>query len=196
MAKKSGKGKSGKVMVSLAILILGGALFMNWYFTNNNVAETLSPLLSNQTTKKEQTSTKNLGEAAYVSGTTEKTTEAPNPNENEYFTNARLDRQKARDAALEELNKVLNNASAGAEAQKVASEKIAKISESITKENKIESLVKAKEVESCLAVIGDEKVEVIVKTKELTDAVILQIKEIVINQTKVNSENISIIESK
>lgn len=194
MAKKTSRGKSGKVMVSLAILILGGALFMNWYFTNNNIAETLSPLLSNQTTKQEATSSKNLGEAAYVSGTTEKTT--ANPNENEYFTNARLDRQKARDSSLEELNKVLNNTSAGAEAQKVASEKIAKISDAITKENKIESLVKAKEVESCLAVIGDEKVEVIVKVKELTEAVILQIKEIVINQTKVNSENISIIEAK
>lgn len=195
MANKTNKNKSGKVMVSLAILILGGALFMNWYFTNTDFKQTLSPLLSNQTTKAENTSeNKNLGEAAYVSGTTEKTTVSST--ETEYFTNARIDRQKARDAALEELNKVLSNATAGAEAQKVASEKIAKISDSIAKENKIESLVKAKEIESCLAIISDEKVEVIVKTKELTDATILQIKEIVINQTKMTSENISIIEAK
>lgn len=193
MRNVNSSSKSGKkVFLSLAIVLLAGALGLNWYFTNNKVSDTLTPLLGNETTTQAQQANKdkNLGEAEFVGAT------GTSAQESEFFANARLERQKARDSALEQLNKVLSNNSADAAAQKTASEKIAKISENITAENKIETLVKAKNVSACLAVISDEKVEVIVECKELTDALVLQIKEIVMNQTKTSYENISIIEAK
>lgn len=188
--KPTGK-RRGRFVLSMAVLLLGSALFLNWYFTNNDVKETLTPLLSGQTTTEVS---KNLGEAAYVGATTQSNTEKSN--ESEYFTNSRVERQKARDSAMEELNKVINSESADAESKKAASDKLAKLTDAITAENKIETLVKAKSVESCLTLISDDKVEVIVKVGELNDTLILQIKEIVMNQTKTSYENISIIESK
>lgn len=188
--KATGKRK-GRFVLSLAVVLLGSALFLNWYFTNNDVKSTLSPMLSGNTTTEVS---KNLGEAAYVGGTTEDST--GNPNESEYFTTSRVERQKARDSALEELNKVINSASADEVSKKAASDKLTALTDNITAENKIETLVKAKEVESCLALINDSKVEVIVKVGELSETLILQIKEIAMNQTKTSYENISIIEAK
>ncbi|MCC8023400.1 MAG: SpoIIIAH-like family protein [Clostridiales bacterium] len=183
------KKNRGKLVLSLSVLVLGGALFLNWYFTNNSLMETLRPLRSSETTPE----AKNLGEATYVGATTTEE-ESVSREESEYFSTARMDRQSARDEALEELNKVLDNDSAGDEAQKVAAEQIALISEFITIENKIETLVKAKDVENCLALVDEERVEVIVQCEELSEMLILQIREIVMNQTSVGYENISIIE--
>lgn len=190
-SKKTEGKKKGKLVLSLAVLLLSSALFLNWYFTNNDVKQTLTPLLSGELTTKE---TKNLGEASFVGATT-KPTETPK-NESEYFSTARLERQKARDSALEELQKIANNETGDSAAKKVATEKVTKLTDSITAENKIETLVKAKEVDNCLAIISDNKVEVIVKIGELSDPLVIQIKEIVMNQTKISYENISIIESK
>lgn len=180
--------KKGKVIMSLAVLLLGGAMFGNWYLANNDVKTTLSPILSNEKT----TEAKNLGEASYVNATEAKDSEK----EDDYFVQSRIDRQQARDNALEELNKILDKDSAGDAAQKTATEKIAVISNNITAENKIESLIKAKEVKNCLAVIGEDGVDVIVQVDELTEPLIMQIKEIVMNQTKTSFEKISIIEVK
>lgn len=174
--------------MSLAVLLLGGAMFGNWYLANNDVKTTLSPILSNEKT----TEAKNLGEASYVNATEAKDSEK----EDDYFVQSRIDRQQARDNALEELNKILDKDSAGDAAQKTATEKIAVISNNITAENKIESLIKAKEVKNCLAVIGEDGVDVIVQVDELTEPLIMQIKEIVMNQTKTSFEKISIIEVK
>ena len=65
-------------------------------------------------------------------------------------------------------------------------------------ENKIETLVKAKGVKNCLAVISEDgtKVDVIVDVEELTDEIILQIKEISMEQLKCGFENVTIIQSK
>ena len=183
------KTNKSKVIMSLAVVILGTALFGNWYLSNNDVKSTLKPILSNETTTSSEK--KNLGEATYVDGK-----KSDNKDENEYFTKTRIERQQARDSALEELNNVFENDKAGDEAKKVASEKIGVISQNITAENKIESLVKAKGISNCLAVIGDESCEVAVEVKELDETLILQIKEIVMNQMKINYEKISIIQVK
>lgn len=188
--KPAGKRK-GKFVLSLAVVLLGSALFLNWYFTGHDVKETLKPLLSSETTTEVS---KNLGEATYVGATTE--TSAVNQNESEYFATSRLERQKSRDSALEELNKVINSSEADEASKKAASDKLAQITDDINAENKIETLVKAKDVESCLALISDNKVEVIVKASDLSETLILQIKEIVMNQTEKSFENISIIEAK
>lgn len=188
---KPSNKKKGKFVLSLAVLLLGSALFLNWYFNNHDIKETLSPLLSGEVTTE---ASKNLGEAAYVGATTESS--AVNPNESEFFTNSRVERQQARDSALEELKKVIDSETADTESKKAASDKLAKITDNITAENKIETLVKAKDVTSCLAMISEDRVEVIVQVGDLSETLILQIKEIVMNQTKISYENISIIEAK
>lgn len=65
-------------------------------------------------------------------------------------------------------------------------------------ENKIETLVTAKGVSNCIAVVSDDgsRVDVIVDVEELTDPVILQIKEVAMQQLGCSFESVSIIQSK
>lgn len=124
------------------------------------------------------------------------TTEAAT--ENSYFTQAKLDRQSSRDAALEKLQKIVDTADKSAAAHKEAAQKIAKISDGINAENKIETLVTAKGVGQCLAIVSTDgkKVDVIVDSKDLSDTLILQIKEIAVEQVGCDYKNVTIIQSK
>lgn len=177
------KSRKTKLAISCFVLLLGVGVMGNWYWENSDLSNKVSTISS----AKE----KILGEATYVDATTEPTTES------EYFSNARVDRQKARDESLEKLQKVVDSSSESDEAKKEATEKIAKISDMINNENKIETLVTAKGVKNCIAVINEssDKVDIIVDVEDLSDTVILQIKEIATGQLGCSYEDVTIIQS-
>lgn len=180
---KKRKTRKTKAAVSCFILLLGIGVAGNWYWENSD----LSSKISTVSTDNE----KILGEATYVDATTEA------PTENQYFADARVERQSARDESLEKLQKIIDSSSESDSAHKEAAEKIASISEMITTENKIETLVKAKGIDNCIAVINEDgtKVDVIVDCDELTDTIILKIKEIATAQLGCTYENVTIIQS-
>ncbi len=177
------KSRKTKIAISCFVLLLGVGVMGNWYWENSDLSSKVSTISS----AKE----KILGEATYVDATTEAATES------EYFSSARVDRQKARDESLEKLQAVVDSSTESEEAKKEATEKIAKISDTINIENKIETLVTAKGVNNCLAVINENanKVDIIVDVEELTDTVILQIKEIATGQLGCSYEDVTIIQS-
>lgn len=178
------KSRKTKVAISCFVLLLAVGVAGNWYWENSDLSANVSSISS----AKE----KILGEATYVDATTEQTTE------NSYFSSARVDRQNARDESLEKLQAIVDSQTQSQEAQKEAADRISKISDNITAENKIETLVKAKGVNNCIAVINDEtnRVDIIVDVEDLTDTVILQIKEIATSQLQCSFEDVTIIQSK
>lgn len=181
---KKKKSRKTKTAISVFVLLLAVGLGGNWYWENSDISSKISTITA---------SNKTLGEATFVDAPTEVTTEV----ESDYFSSARVDRQKAHDSALEELQQVVNSTSEDDEARKVASESIAKLSSNIEIENKIETLVCAKGVQNCIAVVDTEgtRVDVIVDVAELTDDIILQIKEIATEQLSCSFENVTIIQS-
>ncbi|MGN1329703.1 MAG: SpoIIIAH-like family protein [Eubacterium sp.] len=180
---KRKKSRKTKAAISCFILLLGVGVAGNWYWENSDLSTKISTVSSD--------SEKILGEATYVDATTESTTE------NSYFSDARVERQSARDESLEKLQNIIDSTNESDSAHKEAAEKIASISDMISTENKIETLVKAKGVNNCLAVINEDgtKVDVIVDVDELTDTVILQIKEIATAQLGCSYESVTIIQS-
>ncbi len=178
------KSRKTKIAISCFILLLGVGVMGNWYWENSD--------LSNKVSTISGAKEKILGEATYVDATTEPAKES------QYFSNARVDRQKARDESLEKLQKILDASSQSDAAKKEATKKIADISDMINKENKIETLVTAKGVKNCIAVINEnsKKVDIIVEAEELSDTVILQIKEIATGQLGCSYEDVTIIQSK
>lgn len=178
------KAKRTRVGIAAFVLLLAVGVMGNWYYENSNISATIEPLLN-------QSSTKTLGEAEYVGATTQVS------NESEYFSSARMDRQKSRDEALEKLQAIVDSQKEDNDAKKTAANKIAQISSNISIENKIETLVTAKGVNNCLAIINEnaDRVDIIVDVEELTDTIILQIKEIAMEQMNISFENISIIQS-
>ena len=113
--------------------------------------------------------------------------------EQDYFTSTALDRQEARDEALDVLKMVTESAESSEEAKAEAQQKISKIAVDIQNEANIETLVKAKGFEDCVAIISDNAVSVIVGAESLQAAEAAQILTIVYETTGITPENISII---
>ncbi len=175
--------KKTKIANSCFVLLLAVGVLGNWYWENSDISSKVSSISS----AKE----KILGEATYVDATTEATTEST------YFSEARVERQNARDESLEKLQAIVDSDTQSADAQKEAADEITRISNNITLENKIETLVTAKGINNCIAIINDstERVDIIVDAEELTDTVILQIKEIATSQMGCSFENVTKMKS-
>ena len=116
-----------------------------------------------------------------------------NTQQENYFTSTALDRQEARDEAIDVLKLVTENDEASAEARADAADRISKIAVDIQNEANIETLVKAKGFEECVAVISEDSVSVIVGSESLQAAEAAQILSIVYDTTGISPENVTII---
>lgn len=163
-------------IVVCAVLLIGLAVYLNykWFydpldsmgFGDNNMDD-------------------NYTDGSTQTGTVE--------DENSYFTATALNRQEARDEAIEVLKLVSEDKEATEEARAEASSKISQIAIDIQNEANIESLVKAKGFEDCVAIISDGAVSVVVGAETLTAAEAAQILTIVYETTGVSPSKISII---
>ena len=178
------KIRKRKAVISVFVFLLAVGIGGNWYWENSDISSKVNSIT---------TPVRTLGEATFVDATAE----VSDSGENEYFSSARLERQQARDEALEKLQAVVSATDEDDEARKLAAEQIAAYSSYIEIEKKIESLVEAKGVNNALAVVSEDgsRVDVIVDCSELTDELILQIKEIAIAQLNCGFENVTIIQS-
>ena len=113
----------------------------------------------------------------------------------DYFANARLNREEARDSSLSIPKDTVDDPEAAKEAVNSASESIAAMASATLQESKIESLVTAKGYEDCVAFIGDNSVSVVVKTGngELKGEDVAKITDIVVGETKFAASDVKVI---
>lgn len=111
-----------------------------------------------------------------------------------YFDAAVLNRDRARDEAIEVLSTVAQSDSALDEVKSKAEADIAAIAAAIEAESNIEELVKAKGFTECVAVINGELASVIVRSDGLLPSEVAQITEIVFEQSGILPINLNIIE--
>jgi len=165
------------IVVASCALLIGVAVYLNyrWFYDpttslgygENNMSD-------------------NYGDSETTGGDAEK-------EENSYFTATALDRQEARDEAIDVLKLVSENEEASADARAEAAAKISQIAVDIQNEANIETLVKAKGFEECVAVISEGSVSVIVSAESLQAADTAQILTIVYETTGILPEKVSII---
>lgn len=162
------------------LIALSGALFINWYYTNNQ----------KDNIEVETTDKSFLGEAQYVNSGSVTT------GEQNYFNEAIVKRTKSHDTARSELNEIINSSNYDNETKKLAKEKLISLSEQIKTETDIENLITAQLGTECLVTYNQETIEIIINSDTINDNEIIKIKNIVISKTKLSSEQISIIELK
>ncbi len=180
--------KKRQLIMATLVLALGAAIFINWYYTNpkTELAGANEQTTASQGATQINADDDTLGDAQYVNST--------NVAESEFFADARLKRTVAHDESLEALNDIIKDSSSNSDAIKKASESLESISAAIKLEADIEALITAKTGSACLVVINGQKAEAIVEKGILNNATVLQIKEIILKQTKISSENITIVE--
>ncbi len=163
-----------KVMIASAVLLIGAAVYLNYIFFLDE-----SQLANTPPNDSENTAVINNSEDDSALN---------------YFAQAVIDRQKARDEALEVLQIVVDNEDALAESKDSALQQMSKIADDMQKESNIESLIVSKGFEECVAVISEGKCNVVVKSDGLLANQISQIKEIIYEQASISPINVKIIE--
>ena len=115
----------------------------------------------------------------------------------DYFAEARLSRQRARDEAVSILNTTLESDSAEDEARAAAGMGIELLAANAQMESSIESLVKAKGYQDCVVFIGGDSIHVIVSktVAGLAATDVAKIRDIVLGEATVSAEQIKIIET-
>lgn len=116
----------------------------------------------------------------------------------DYFAMARLNRQMARDSSLEILRESTDNETLSQEKRDESATVISILASNAITEAQIENLVIAKGFRECVAFIGDNgSIDVVVATasgEELQAEDVSRIKEIIISETGLTTEDINIME--
>ena len=173
---KKGFRKIGtrNLVIILSVLLIGGAVYANWRLFGKAAGnETAAP-------------------ASEVSQNAEAGTKTPES----YFAASQVERQRARDEAIEVLQNVVDNAKTETDvsAKEEAMSGISAIAANIALEANIESLIKAKGFENCVAVINGDKASIVVSSEGLKPNQLSQILEIVYVQASILPENVTITE--
>lgn len=188
----------GKRQIVLAVLVaaLGVAVWLNMKYASTDGGFDITGALD---------SSKYLGDAQYVnnpsvedvtsivSGGDASSAVQTGAAENDYFAEARKNREDTRKEALELLQDTLADVKSDSAAKEKAVEKAAEIASRMDKESAIENLLKAKGFEDAVVMIGDSDVNVIVKADELISSQTMQIQDAVQSQTTVDLNNIKIV---
>ena len=186
--------KRNAVVVAI-VLFVGVAVYLNWTYND-------------RTTEKENENDKVLGQTSLVNGETgdnlgeDVDTGAPAGEDGEkkgtgYFATARLNRQQARDNALELLQQAANDENADQAMVDEANASIQVMAAYTMSEAQVENLVTAKGYGDCICFINESSVSVVVSSTEngLNESDIAKIVEIVQQETGLAADQIKIIET-
>ncbi len=165
------------LIVATSVLVIGAAVYFNWYLYRND-----------QEMVEQQETLQNNTEQAL-----DESLEAQNVSDSDYFAVSQINRERARDEAMEVLQTVIDG-DASEEVVNDAMNSMAKLAEDIENEGQIETLVKSKGFENCVAVISGDSASVIVKSDGLLDNELTQIQEIVYETAGILPANLKIIE--
>lgn len=186
LAKKAG---AKNLIIVCAVLVCGIAVLLNFIFASPDTPASgdggYKIDASELASKLEESGKDTEASADAEDGKTSR---------DDYFDSAVLNRDKARDEAIEVLSAVASSDSAIDEVKSQAESDIASIAAAIELEANIEELIKAKGFEDCVAVINGELANIIVKSDGLLPSEVAQITEIVYSQSGILPVNLTITE--
>lgn len=201
------KAKGRGVTLATLVLALGAAVYMNWNFTQNvpqtvsaepetaavsaDTGDSVAVLDPLETEAAEPTGNKNYGEAQLVS--------ASQDSGDDFFESARLARTKARDEALDSIQKTLKSSSLSEEEKEKLTEELELQVSNITSETSLENKIKAKGFADCVVTLGVGRADVTVMTENdaLTADEVTQIRDVLLTSCRgLEASDITITEVK
>ncbi len=187
LARKAG---AKNLIIICAVLVCGVAVLLNFILASPG-----TPTSGNGDYKIDASElASKLEEGASGEASSDADNDGEKTSSDNYFDSAVLNRDKARDEAIEVLSAVASSDSAIDEVKQQAESDIAAIAAAIEIEANIEELVKAKGFEDCVAVINGDLASVIVKSDGLLPSEIAQITKIVYDQSGILPVNLTIME--
>ena len=174
------------VILASLVLGLGLAVYVNYQFAADD--KLMSPASTSVTSEK------NYGDAQLVDANDPSVDNADGTAGEAYFAEAKVTRPRTRDESVETLTNMMENAEIDPNIKAEMALKAAELAKSIETEGKIENLIKAKGFTDCMVYYDTDNVDVVVKTEGLEAAQVAQMKDIILKETSIPVENISIVE--
>ena len=171
-----------QIILTCLTLILGTAIYVNYVVSDSS---------SIPETKVVENTSKKYGTAAFVSETADEDKEST-----DYFEQAKLDRLESRDKAVQTLKSIMDGGDSTEEELSVAGKSAEAVSNFIEKESNIESLLKAAGFEDAVVYLDEDGANIVVKSGDLNSDSMAQIKDILLSEVNVKSENIRIFDVK
>ena len=183
--------KKKEIVAAALVVLIGVAGYLNWSYQDSVRVTDGDEYI--ETGKK-------LGEAQLVNANGEEseeiTLEASSKSVEEFFAQAKIEKDNARSQALEILNQTASNENFDEETRKNAQQKILDMASNTEKESVIENIAKAKGYSDISVYIDGESADIIVKKSGFSSQDAQVIKDIVTEQLNISPENIKIVEKK
>ncbi len=170
-----------QILLPVLVLVLAAAIYINWQFAGRGNTDNSAVTSADD----------NLGEAEYVAN--QNVSVSAQTELQQYFINARADRERARNDAMAELDQIEANVKATDEQISAAVKLRMFMASFMESEANIETLVKAKGFSDCVAVINSDSVNLVVASDALSQSEILQIQDIVVSQYEISLDKIKVI---
>lgn len=191
--------KKKEIIAASLVVLIGVAGYLNWSYQDTiHVTDGADYI---ETGKK-------LGEAQYVStdadAVEENKTDAKEKEDkqtvaisnDDYFAQAKMEKESSRSKALEILNKTAENESFDTQTRENAQQKILDMASNAEKETIIEGIAKAKGYENISVYIDGESADVVVDKKDFNEKDAQILKEIITEQINVAPSNVKIVQKK
>lgn len=202
--------KKKEIIAASLVVLIGVAGYLNWSYQDTIKVRDGESYI--ETGKK-------LGEAQYVNAVDdqeekteedgEKTeeTNAENTENNEenvtetansenYFEQARLNKENSRSKSLEILNQTAEHDSFDSEIRQKAGDKILAVANNVQKESEIESIAQSKGYSEICVYVDDSEANVMVRKNGFNDEDAVKLTAIVTEQLKISAQNVKIVEVK
>lgn len=203
------------ILMASLVLALGAAVYLNWQFTGN------SDMLSVDASKKlgeakyvngditDETQEAGIFDSIFggdddkSTDSTEETTEGEDitavkaeltEEQISYFSTVRTDREQTQSKVLEDAKEVLSLSENSEEAKEESAESVSQLEKLILAQSNIENLLKAKGFTDVVCFISDEGCNVVVASQNMDDNGSLLVKDAVMSQLDMGSEQIKIIQ--
>ena len=184
--------KKNQILASMVVLMLIVAGYLNYTYDPTKDYETeITGVMSN-----------NLGDAYLVDSSSISTNmddivdsvEASTKvtTAEEYFANSRMERDNSFAEQLENYEEILSNDDIKSEEKSFAQTEISRINNTKNAIVIAENLIKLKGFKDVIILVNDDSVNVVVMAEKLSDNEVAQIQNIVINELKVNLDNLHI----
>ena len=118
------------------------------------------------------------------------------PTQADYFAQARLDKQNSRDRAVQTLQSIIGGGDLSNDEMVTNAIDAVHMSRLIESENVIESLILSQGYEDCVVYLDNGSAKVVVRSDGLDASDAALIKEIILGEVTIPSENIRIFEVK
>lgn len=173
------------VVLASLVLALGAAVYINWQLSS-------AP---------DNTGTKELGKATYVNSNVTATVDEADSSlvtnltkdQQNYFSNARLKREKTADEVKSIALEALSLSESDEDAKESALAQLANLEEQLMNQDTVENTLIAKGFSDCVCSINENTATVIVPENEMTDNSALIIKDAVAKVCDIPFESISVV---